>query len=120
MTRAVKALLIGLVAAGLAQPVHATGGFLCRTAGTRPIEIAVGIGHVPGAPVIAVRMRAGGQAVPVTAAQWWFDGNDLRLHLIDRGALRSAAVIRARRNGHNFDGSVTRAGKRRWIRCRED
>jgi hypothetical protein len=108
--------------AGLAPaPAHATGGFLCRTAGVRPIQASVGFGHAAGAPLLqdATRLTDNGRNVPVTAPQWWFDGTELRLLLADTAGMRREAIIKARRNGHSFDGSLWRGGKRYWVRCRE-
>ena len=103
----------------MAAPAHATGGFICRTAGPDPIEAAVGFGHVPGAPLLSTRLPVRGRAVPVKPAQWWLDHAELRLLLIGDDALREEVVVRARRNGHTYDGSLWRDGKRRWVRCRE-
>ena len=110
-----------LILASFSAPAHATGGFVCRTAGARPIEVSVGFGHVPGAPLLrdSTRLRDNGRNVPVTAPQWWFDGTELRLLLVDPNAMRREAIIKARRNGHVYDGSLWRGGKRRWVRCRE-
>ena len=104
----------------LAAPAQATGGFVCRTAGAAPIEAAVGFGHVPGSPVTATRLIDQGREVPARHAQWWLDKDELRLLLIGTDALREELLIRARRNGHVYDGSLWRNGKRRWVRCRED
>lgn len=70
-----KALVAVLLFALLAAPAGATGGFVCRTAGARPIEISLGFGHAPGAPLIATatRLRDNGRDIPVTVPQWWLD-----------------------------------------------
>lgn len=103
------------------SPAFATGGFVCRTAGARPIEVGVGFGHVAGAALLqdATRLKDNGRAVPVTAPQWWFDGTDLRLLLTDKAGLRREAMIKAQRRGQSFDGSLWRHGRRHWVRCRE-
>ena len=113
-------LLPPIAALMIAAPAHATGGFQCRTAGPDPIEASVGFGHVPGAPLIAARLIEKGRVVPVRPAQWWLDRSELRLLLIGEDALREELVVRARRNGHVYDGSLWRNGTRRWVRCRED
>ena len=116
-----RALLLPPLALFLAAaPAQATGGFICRTAGPSPIEASVGFGHVPGAPVIVTRLKDGGKVVPARHAQWWLDQDELRLLLIGEDAMREELLIRARRNGHSYDGSLWRDGKRRWVRCRED
>ena len=103
-----------------ATPAYATGGLICRTAGARPIEVSMGFGHVPGAPLIATRLSENGRTVPVSAAQWWLDSTEVRVLLIGPNALREELLLRAKRNGHFFDGSLLRNGKQRWVRCRED
>lgn len=104
-----------------ATSAHATGGFVCRTAGSNPIQVSVGFGRVPGAPLIttATRLSDNGRNVPVIAPQWWLDNLELRLLLADPTAMRREAIIKARRNGHVYDGSLWRDGRRRWVRCRE-
>ena len=103
-----------------AQPANATGGFICRTAGARPVELSVGFGHVPGSPLILTRLTDNGRLVPVQSAQWWLDNEQMRLLLIDPDARQQQALLMARRNGHTYDGTLWRFGKRRWVRCRED
>ena len=112
-------IAIALLVLG-ATPAHATGGLVCRTAGSRPVEVSLGFGHVPGSPLILARLLDNGRQVPVKSAQWWLDKDELRLVLIDPGALRQELVLRARRNRFFYDGSLWRDGRRRWIRCRED
>ena len=115
-----KALLLAPLAVLLfPAAAQATGGLVCRTAGAAPIEVSVGFGHVPGSPLIATRLVDNGRQVPVTAPQWWLDRTEVRLLLASPHALRQELLLRARRNGHVFDGSVWRGGKRRWVRCRE-
>ena len=105
----------------VATPAHATGGMVCRTAGPRPIEISIGFGHAPGAPLLAdaTRLTDNGGNVPVTAPQWWLDDSELRILLADPGAMRREAIVKARRKGQVYDGSLWRGGTRRWVRCRE-
>ena len=116
-----KALLCFPLLIGLAAPAQATGGLVCRTAGPRPIEISVGFGHAPGAPLIttATRLLDNGRTIAVTAPQWWLDNSELRLLLADPTAMRRELILKARRNGHYYDGSIWRNGQRRWVRCRE-
>ena len=110
-----------LLAMAIAAPAQATGGFVCRTAGARPIQATIGFGHVAGAPLLrdATRLSENGRNVPVTAPQWWFDGTELRLLLADPNGLRREAIIKARRNGQVYDGNLWRGGRRHWVRCRE-
>jgi hypothetical protein len=118
MHRLLPAVLLALFAAG---PAHATGGFVCRTAGPNPVMISIGFGHAVGAPLIAsaTRLSDNGRNVPVVAPQWWLDTSEFRLLLADPSAMRREAVIKTKRNGQVYDGSLWREGKRRWIRCRE-
>jgi hypothetical protein len=103
----------------VAAPAHATGGFTCKTSGARPVEVSLGFGHVPGSPLILTRLSDNRRLVPVKSAQWWFDNEELRLVLIDPGATRRELVLRARRSGQVYDGSLWRGGQPRWVRCRE-
>jgi len=113
-------LLLPLALLAVSETAHATGGFVCKTAGARPVEVSVGFGHVPGSPLILTRLTDDRRPVPVTSAQWWLDNDELRLVLVDPGAMRRELVLRARRNGFVYDGSLWRGGQRRWVRCRED
>jgi hypothetical protein len=115
-----KQLLFALLLVLPATRALATGGFVCRTAGTAPIEVAVGFGHVPGSPLILTRLIDSGRQVPMQSAQWWLDNREMRLVLIGADAMREELVLRARRNGYVYDGSIVRSGRTRWVRCRED
>jgi len=114
-----KRLILLAVAASWGAPAAATGGLVCRTAGPQPIEVSVGFGHVIGAPLIATRLLDNGRNVPVSAPQWWLDDREVRLLLSDPAAGRQELLLRARKNGSAYDGSLWRGGKRRWVRCRE-
>jgi hypothetical protein len=112
------AALALLVASAAAQ---ATGGMQCRTAGPAPIHVSLGFGHVPGAALLqdSLRLTDNGRPVAVHAPQWWFDERELRLVLTDPQAQRREVVIKARRHGRTYDGTLWRLGKSRWVRCRE-
>ena len=116
-----KCLLVLALLLACAAPAQATGGLVCRTAGPRPLQISLGFGHAPGAPLLrdATRLTDNGRNIPVVAPQWWLDESELRLLLVDPSAMRREIVLKARRNGHFYDGSVWRGGERRWVRCRE-
>jgi hypothetical protein len=116
MTKLLLALPLSLF---FATPALATGGLVCRSAGTRPIEVSLGFGHVPGAPLIATRLTDAGRQVPVNAPQWWLDNREVRLVLVAPSALRRELILKATRNGHVYDGNLWRGGQRRWVRCRE-
>ena len=116
-----RLVAIGFVLLGVSAPVQATGGFVCRTAGANPILVSVGFGHVPGAPLLqdSTRLVENGRNVPVSAPQWWLDDSELRLLLADPNAMRRELILKAKRNGPVYDGSLWRHGRKRWVRCRE-
>ena len=114
-----KHLLALSALALLASPAHATGGFQCRTAADPRIEINLGFGHTAGSALFSQRLRVDGEDISVDAPQWWLDDEELRLVLTDDQANERVAIVRARRNGDTFDGSVIYKGKRHWIRCYE-
>ena len=104
----------------VAQPAAATGGFVCKTAGERPIQVSVGFGHVPGTPLILTQLIDSGRAVPVQSAQWWLDDREMRLLLVDPQARGQQLLLKAKRTRFTYDGNIWRNGQRRWVRCRED
>ena len=114
-----KAFLLLPLILAFAAPAKATGGLVCKTAGSDPIEVMVGFGHVPGSRLIATQLVDNGRTVPVEEAQWWLDNNEMRVLLISPQALREEVRIHATRNGDTYDGSIWRNGLQRWVRCRE-
>jgi hypothetical protein len=115
-----KAILCAAAIAGFAAPALATGGLVCRTAGPRHIEVSVGFGHVPGSPLVLTQLVDNGRQVPVRQAQWWLDSSEIRLLLIAPDGRREELVLRAKRNGRVYEGSIWRAAKRAWVRCRDN
>ncbi|HET9459375.1 MAG TPA: hypothetical protein VFO51_05285 [Sphingomicrobium sp.] len=116
MTRILLALSLAFVAA---SPAYATGGMTCSTAGPRPIDVQLVIGHTVVSNVVQARLTDGGRDIAVTVAQAWLEPNEIRLDLTDPNAERHELRLRARRRGEAYDGSLWRGGKRRWVRCRE-
>jgi hypothetical protein len=115
-----KKKLLAISAALLAAaPANATTGLVCSTAGNRPIQLALVISHTAVPAVVSVRLTDNRREVPAAVAQSWFDAREVRVDLVDRNAMRHEARLRATRHGANYDGSLWRNGKRRWIRCRE-
>ena len=112
---------LALIALGLgaATPAWATGGIACRTAGPDPIALDLVVGHGAVSTIVSARLTHAGRQVPVAIAQSWLDGEELRLELVDPAAMRQELRLITRRAGDRYDGSVWRAGKRRWVRCRE-
>ena len=103
----------------MAAPAHATGGMTCRTAGPKPVEVSLVIGHTAGSPLVSGRMVDNGTAIEVRAVQWWLDASELRLLLVDPDATRAEVTLKAKKNGRFYDGSLVRGGVSRWVRCRE-
>ena len=108
-----------VAAAATASPAYATGGLACRTAGARPIELALVVSHTAVSSVVSARLTDNARGVPVQLAQSWIEPNELRVDLVDPNAVRHELRLRARKNGTAYDGSIWRSGQRRWIRCRE-
>ena len=102
-----------------AAPAQATTGLICRTAGDRPIHLALVISHTAVPAVVSARLTDNRREVPVVTAQSWFDPNEIRVDLVDRNAMRHEARLRAVARGRSYDGTLWRNGQRRWIRCRE-
>jgi hypothetical protein len=102
-----------------ASPAFASGGMFCSTAGPRPVQVSMTIGHVFGSPLADARLIDNGRTVPVAKAQWWLDRTEVRLLLTNPNASREELVLRARRKGQAYDGTLWRGGQRRWVRCRE-
>ena len=120
MLRAMNRLIIALPLILLAHsPAEAAGGMICRTAGSRPIEVAVVVSHTTVAAVVSARLTDNGRAVPVSLAQSWLDPSDIRVDLVDRNAVRHELRLRASWKGSGYDGTLWRIGQRRWVRCRE-
>lgn len=114
-----RRLLLALPVVLAATPAEATGGLVCRTAGARPVEVSLVIGHTVVSSVVSARLTDNRRLVPVAVAQSWLEPNEIRLDLVDRNAIRHELRLRARKNGVFYDGSLWRGGQRRWVRCRE-
>ena len=102
-----------------ATPAHATAGMVCTTGGKTPVELSLVIGRVTGGPLISAGLHDNGVEVANSVAQWWLDGTEMRLLLIDPNAEREEVELRARRRGDDYVGRLTRAGKSRPVRCEE-
>jgi hypothetical protein len=114
-----KAFLLLPVLLAAAAPAHATGGMTCRTAGAKPVEVSLVIGHTTGSPLVSGRMMDNGSAIEVRAVQWRLDSSELRLLLVDPQATRTEATLKPKKNGRFYDGSLVRSGRSQWVRCRE-
>ena len=114
-----KLILAAALAFAVATPAHATGGLICRTAGPRPIDLALVVSHTAVSAVVSARLTDNGRGVPVALAQSWLEPNEVRVDLTDKNAVRHELRLRAKRKGNSYDGSLWRAGVRRWVRCRE-
>jgi len=116
MARLFLALPIALLATA---PANATGGLMCSTAGPRPVEVQLVIGHTVVSNIVQARLSDNGRDIAVTVAQAWLEPNELRLDLTDPNAERHELRLRVKRRGETYDGSLWRGGKRRWVRCEE-
>lgn len=105
-----------MIAAG---PAHATGGLICRTAGSQPLTVALVISHTAVPSVVSARLTDNGREVTVAVAQSWLEPSELRVDLTDKNVMRHELRLRVKRSGDAYDGSVWRLGRRRWVRCRE-
>jgi hypothetical protein len=105
----------------IATPAHATGGLLCQTAGPKQIEVTLGFGHAPSASLFSARLLDDGKPIPVTASKWWMQKSELRLALVSENALRNELLMIAEWSDatDSYDGTITRNGRKRWVRCRE-
>lgn len=114
-----KSLLLVPMLLPIAVPAQATGGLTCRTAGARPLVVSLVIGHTAVSPVVSASLRDNDRSVPVSVAQSWLEPSELRLDLADPNAIRREARLLAKKNGRFYDGSISRGGRTRWVRCRE-
>ena len=112
--------IAAMIAVSASSPAAATGGLLCTTAAEPEIKVSIGFGHVPGAPIVAKHLWVDGKKIPVQAPQWWLDDEEMRIELTDTDMMHTLLVMRTKRNGWNYDGQVTWAGKTHWIRCKEN
>jgi hypothetical protein len=83
----------------IATPAYATGGLVCRTAGTHRIEVALVISHTVVSSAVSARLTENGRDTPVRIAQSWFEPSEIRLDLVDPQAQRHELRLRAPRNG---------------------
>jgi len=107
------------LAIAAAPPAHATAGISCSTGGRGPIEVELVISRTIAASLVSASLFENGSAVPTEQAQWWLDGTELRLVLVDPNAEREELMIRARRRGETYKGRVWRSGRSRAVRCEE-
>jgi hypothetical protein len=114
-----KVLIALPLALAITTPAQATGGLICRTAGTKPVEAWLVISHTAVPAVVSARLSDNGRDVPVNVAQSWLEPNEVRIDLTDANAMRHELRLRAKINGRVYDGSLWRSGIRRWVRCRE-
>jgi hypothetical protein len=114
-----RSLLLLPLFCGMAVPAQATGGLICRTAGARPLEVSLVLGHTAVSSVVSASLRDNGRNVPVSVAQSWLEPSELRLDLADPKAVRREARLLAKKNGRFYDGTISRGGRTRWVRCGE-
>lgn len=102
-----------------ATPAHATGGFSCETRGTRKIEVNIVFSHTTGGMLLEAGLTDNGKAIATEKAQWWLDGTELRLLLVDPNAEVEEVEIRARGAGEVMVGTLKRGGRTYRVRCEE-
>jgi hypothetical protein len=102
-----------------ATPAYATGGFFCQTGGAKPIEVNLVISHAAGAGLVEANLTEDGVAVPTEKAQWWIDGSEIRVILVDPNAEREEVVIKARGRSSAMTGTLQRGGRSYRVRCEE-
>ena len=112
-------LIVAALALFAASPAYATSSLLCSTAGARPVEVQLVIGNNAVSAVFQARLSDNGRDVPVTLAQSWLERNEVRVDLVDPNLERHELRLRVKSRGANYDGSIWRGGKRRWVRCQE-
>ena len=114
-----KTLLCLPLLIAAAAPAHATSGMVCGTADPDPVEVSIVVGNTVGSPIVSGRLLDGGKSVDVRAVQWWLDASEIRLLLVDPEARRQEVLVKAKKNGRFYDGTLMRSGRSRWVRCRE-
>lgn len=102
-----------------AAPAHATGGFVCETSGAKPIVVSMNFSHATGAGLVGTTLTDDGVEVPTEQAQWWLDGTELRLLLVDPNAEREEVLIMARGRGSVMRGTLKRGNRTYRVRCEE-
>jgi len=70
-----------------ATPAEATGGLVCRTAGSNPVQVALVISHTVVPSVVSARLIDNGRDVPVSVAQSWLEAKEVRLDLEECGRM---------------------------------
>ncbi len=102
-----------------AAPAHATGGMACETTGARKIEVGVSFTHSTGGGLVGATLIDNGVEVTTEKAQWWLDGNEMRLLLVDPNLEREEVEIRVTGKGEIMRGILKRGGRTYRVRCEE-
>lgn len=119
-----RILAIALLACA-ATPAAATGGYVCTTEGSAPIEVAIVTGHGVAPMIAQVRLTEGertlstaGDAPGLAILQSWIDEREIRLDLTDPGVRGYEARVRAETTGAlEARGTLERGGKTYRLRC---
>jgi hypothetical protein len=118
-------LLAALALLCAATPALATGGYVCRTSGAEPIELAVVTGHAVAPVIVQARLTERDQTLStadepprIAIAQSWVDDSEVRLDLVDANAERYEARLRIKPTGNlRAAGTLLRNGKTYRVRC---
>jgi hypothetical protein len=102
-----------------AAPANATGGMFCETGGTQKIEVSVTFSHSAGGMLVGATLTDNGKEIPTEKAQWWLDGVELRVLLVDPELEREEVEVRARGRGEVMVGTLKRNGRTWRVRCEE-
>ena len=118
-------VLIGLPLLLAATPAFATGGFECRAVDRSGIVMNGTVGHTIGSPLVAARLRVGGQTLAtngvrpeIAVGRSWIDAREIRVDLVDANAMRFEAQLRARiMTRIGATGTLVRNGVTHPVRC---
>jgi len=77
------------------------------------------MGHDASASIFEAHLSDRGREIAISVRQSWLNGDEFRLLLLSPDAGREEVLINARLNEATgtYDGSLWRAGRRRWVRC---
>ena len=116
-----KRFALALILLAMPAAASATGGLTAAPPALRPVEVALGFGHVAGSALILDppdRWQAQGPGAGARNG-----GSTIASCALDpdrpAGAAAAKCIVKAKRNGRTYDGDLWRGGKRHWVRCRE-
>ncbi|MGQ0560147.1 MAG: hypothetical protein ACT4OE_11315 [Sphingosinicella sp.] len=100
------------------SPALATGGISCRTTDGSGIVLNGAVGHTITLPLVGARLTVNGGAIATEVGRSWIDAREIRVDLVDPGAMRFEAQLRARMLPRNrAAGTLRRGGRVHPVRC---